>query len=47
MSLLDHGREDIVVLPEVEYTDRDGNALTGPAGAPAGRVCHRHPDELR
>lgn len=31
MSLLDRGNETVTVYPEIEYTDTDGNPMTGPA----------------
>lgn len=31
MSLLDRGRERVTIFPEVEFTDPDGNLMTGPA----------------
>jgi hypothetical protein len=31
MSLLDRGRETVVIYPEVEFEDDDGNLMTGPA----------------
>lgn len=30
MSLLDHGRDQITVYPEIQFTDSDGNVMTGP-----------------
>src|SRR5690606_39626192 len=40
MSLLDRGNVDILVFPEVQSTDEDGNPLLGPAstGVPARAV---------
>lgn len=31
MSLLDKGRETVTIYPEVTWTDRDGNIMTGPS----------------
>ncbi|WP_439377829.1 hypothetical protein [Amycolatopsis lexingtonensis] len=37
MSLLDQANENIVVYPEIQWTSKDGNPMTGPSkvGTPA------------
>lgn len=31
VSLLDRGRETVIVYPEITWTDEDGNPMTGPS----------------